>query len=128
MATQQTASAAFAEAEQQRRVRAEVFADLASGALTFEQLLERIKDDQFAAKIKLLPVIESLPGMGKVTSRRLLAKLDMAQDSRLAQVADLAQLPDLLAQLELAQAESAKPEPGQPEPAQTPADEPDRTP
>ena len=97
MAQQQTASAAFAEAQRQRQVRAEVLEEVTAGTLTLEQLLERVHTDPLAAKIKLLPVVESLPGMGKVSSRRMLAKLNTPAGCRLDDVAGLPQLADLAA-------------------------------
>ncbi len=99
MANQQTAAEALAGAKEQRRVRAELLSNMAAGTISLEQALESAKTDSLVSKIKLLPVLESLPNMGKVTSRRLLASLNIPEAMRLADVISLSQLPELLDQV-----------------------------
>ncbi len=99
MPNQQATAEALAGAKEQRRVRAELLSDIAVGAISLEQALERAKSDLLVSKIKLLPVIESLPNMGKVTSRRLLASLNLPVVMRLADVINHSQLPELLDQV-----------------------------
>ena len=74
--------AALAKAAEVRRVRADIRAQLKSGEIAFVDLLERV-DDDMVGKMKALSVIESLPGVGKVTARRLMERCAIAESRRL---------------------------------------------
>jgi len=52
------------------------------GSLTFRELLAKAKDDEVAAKIKVLAVLESLPGLGKVKARRVLDEAGVSDTRR----------------------------------------------
>lgn len=79
--TPEQRAAALAKAAEARRVRAETKELLKMGAITFPELLERAEDDELIAGMKIGSVLPSLPGMGKVKSKRLLETLDI-DDSR----------------------------------------------
>ncbi len=65
-----------------RRERSELRGQLKAGDLLLADLLERVDDDT-VGKMKALTVIESLPGVGKVTARRAMEELGIAENRRL---------------------------------------------
>ena len=73
-----------------RARRAEIHAAVVSGDLDYEGIFEVAGDDQVIASMKLLPLIESLDGVGKVQSRRALEALDLPETVFVAQVDDRA--------------------------------------
>jgi len=76
--------AALAKAAQARQIRAEVKNQLKMGALDLEQLLAKADEEPMVAKIKALTALESLPGVGKVTARRTMEKIGIAESRRLS--------------------------------------------
>jgi hypothetical protein len=82
--TAEQRAAALVKAAEARRVRAEVKARLKMGTVTFPELLKQAEGDRILAKIKVLAVLESLPGVGKVTARKLMEDIGIAQSRRLA--------------------------------------------
>ena len=75
--------AALAKAGEARRVRAEVKNKLKMGIVTFGDLLDEAETDDIVAKLKVLSVIESLPGVGKVKARRTMEDIGIADNRRL---------------------------------------------
>ncbi len=65
-----------------RRERAELRGQLKAGDLSLAGLLERIDDDT-VGKMKVLAVIESLPGVGKVKARRTMDEIGISENRRL---------------------------------------------
>lgn len=51
------------------------------GSLTFAELLDQA-DDESIAKMKVLTVLESLPGLGKVKARRTMEEIGIAETRR----------------------------------------------
>ena len=80
--------AALAKAAEARRVRAEVKDRLKSGALSFSAVLDLAATDEFVAGIKVLAVLESLPGVGKVKARRTMDTVGIADSRRLRGLGD----------------------------------------
>lgn len=70
--------AALAWAAAFRRRRTGLRADMASGERSLEDVLAAA-DDSDVGLIRLLFVLESLPGAGKVATRRHLARLSLAE-------------------------------------------------
>ena len=66
-----------------RRVRADTKDELRRGSLSFNDLLDLAKHDEMIGKMKVLSVLESMPGLGKVKSRRLMAEIGIASNRRL---------------------------------------------
>ena len=64
--------AALVKAAAARRARAELKEKLKMGSLTLEELFSQSSGDDVVAKMKVLSVLESLPGVGKVKARRLM--------------------------------------------------------
>ena len=79
--------AALQKAVEVRRQRSDVRVRLKDGSLTLGELLERV-DDDMVGKMKALVVIESLPGVGKVKARRLMADIGIAESRRLRGLGD----------------------------------------
>ena len=52
------------------------------GSLTVADLLARASSDEIAGKMKVLAVLESLPGLGKVKARRVLDELGVSETRR----------------------------------------------
>ena len=64
--TPEQREAALAKAAEARRARAELKEKLKMGSLTLNELLAQADDSDIVGKMKVLAVLESLPGVGKV--------------------------------------------------------------
>ncbi|MEZ5226479.1 MAG: integration host factor, actinobacterial type [Acidimicrobiales bacterium] len=82
--TPEQRTAALAKAAEARRVRADVKARLKMGTVTLNELIDQADGDPIVAKIKVLAVLESLPGIGKVTARRKMEEIGIAESRRLS--------------------------------------------
>lgn len=80
--------AALAKAAEARRLRAELKDRLKMGSLTLAELLALADADDLVAGIKVLAVLESLPGVGKVTARRTMDEIGIADTRRLRGLGD----------------------------------------
>jgi hypothetical protein len=80
--------AALEKAAQARQKRAEVKERLKSGRMTLAQLFEAGDADEMIGKLKVVSMLESLPGVGKVRARRLLAELDISESRRVRGLGD----------------------------------------
>ena len=63
--------AALEKAAKVRRERAEVKEKLKMGSLTLAELLRKAESDETVGKMKVVSVLESLTGLGKVKAKRL---------------------------------------------------------
>ena len=81
--TPEQRQAALQKAAEARRVRAEVKARLKLNRLSLRDLFDQSDGDDMLAKLKVVSVLESLPGVGKVRARRLMAELDISESRRL---------------------------------------------
>src|SRR5204862_2000726 len=81
--TPEQRQAALEKAAVARRQRAEVKEKLKASSLTLAQLFEQGDRDETLAKLKVVSVLESLPGVGKVRARRLMQELDISESRRL---------------------------------------------
>lgn len=75
--------AALEKAAQARRQRAELKEQLKMGSVTLAELLERAGSDELVGKMKVVSVLESLPGLGKVKARRLMEQIGISETRRL---------------------------------------------
>jgi hypothetical protein len=80
--------AALEKAGLARRVRAELKERLKMGSITFDELLVQAKGDEMVGKMKVLAVLESLPGLGKVKARRLLEECEISETRRIQGLGD----------------------------------------
>ncbi len=81
--TPEQRQAALEKAAKVRRERAEVKEKLKLGSLTLAELLEKAEDDETVGKMKVVSVLESLPGLGKVKARRLMETVGISESRRL---------------------------------------------
>ena len=75
--------AALDKAAAARRARAELKEQLKMGSITLAQLMSRAEKDDVVAKMKVLSVLESLPGLGKVKARRVLEEVGISETRNL---------------------------------------------
>jgi hypothetical protein len=81
--TDEQRQAALEKAAKVRRERAELKEKLKMGTLTLQSLLERADKDDAVGKMKVVTVLESLPGLGKVKARRLMEEVGISASRRL---------------------------------------------
>ncbi|MCX7621479.1 MAG: integration host factor [Acidimicrobiales bacterium] len=74
--------AALAKAAEARRARAELKEKLKMGSLTLKELLDQAGEDEIIGKMKVLAVLESLPGVGKVKARRTMEEIGISETRR----------------------------------------------
>jgi hypothetical protein len=75
-------SAALEKAAAARRQRAELKDRLKMGSINLKELLDQSGDDEVVGKMKVLTVLESLPGVGKVRARRLMEQIGISEARR----------------------------------------------
>ena len=80
--TPEQRDAALAKAAAARRARAELKEKLKMGSVTLRELLENASGDEHIGGMKVLAVIESLPGVGKVKARRTMDEIGIADTRR----------------------------------------------
>jgi hypothetical protein len=86
--TDEQRRAALAKAAEARRARAELKEKLKMGALTLTELLDRAEGDDIIAKMKVLAVLESLPGVGTVKARRTMEEIGISESRRVRGLGD----------------------------------------
>jgi len=72
---------ALAKAGAARRQRAELKELLSTGSLTLGEVLERAESDDVVAGTKVASLLVAMPGMGKITTIRLMQEIGI-DDSR----------------------------------------------
>jgi signal recognition particle GTPase len=75
--------AALEKAAVARRMRAELKEKLKMGSVTLSELLQQADADEVVGKMKVLAVLESMPGLGKVKARRLMDEIGISETRRL---------------------------------------------
>jgi hypothetical protein len=75
--------AALEKAAIARRARAELKERLKMGSTSLREVLDQAGTDDIVGKMKVLAVLESLPGLGKVKARRLLEDCEISETRRL---------------------------------------------
>jgi hypothetical protein len=81
--TPEQRAAALEKAAAARRGRAEIKEKLKMGSTTFQELLGQAKGDEMVGKMKVLAVLEALPGLGKVKARRIMEECEISETRRL---------------------------------------------
>ena len=81
--TPEQRAAALEKAARVRRERAEVKNQLKMGNLNLSELLQKADSDETVGKMKVVSVLESLPGLGKVKARRLMETVGISESRRL---------------------------------------------
>jgi signal recognition particle GTPase len=80
--------AALEKAAAARRLRAELKEKLKMGSLTLKELLAQASHDEIVGKMKVIAVLESLPGLGKVKARRLMEDVGISETRRIQGLGD----------------------------------------
>jgi hypothetical protein len=79
--------AALDKAAVARRARAELKEKLKMGSVNLKELLHQSGDD-IIGKMKVLAVLESLPGVGKVKARRTMEEIGISETRRVRGLGD----------------------------------------
>lgn len=74
--------AALQKAAEARRARAELKEKLKMGSISLPELLDQAGKDEIVGKMKVVAVLESLPGLGKVKARRLMEEVGISDARR----------------------------------------------
>ena len=74
--------AALEKAAAARRQRAELKEKLKMGSTTLRELLDSAERDDVIGKMKVVSVLESLPGVGKVKARRYMDEIGISDTRR----------------------------------------------
>lgn len=80
--------AALAKAAIARTARAELKAQLKMGSLTLRDVIANDDIDEVVSSTKVLTILESLPGLGKVKARRMLEEVGIAETRRVKGLGD----------------------------------------
>ena len=80
--------AALAKAAEARRARAELKEKLKMGSMTLKELLDNSDADDIIGKMKVVAVLESLPGVGKVKARRTMEDIGISETRRVRGLGD----------------------------------------
>jgi len=74
---------ALAKASAARLVRAEVKNRLRHSGASVAEVLAEAKTNEAIAKIKVLDLLQAIPGIGKLTAQQIMADLKIAESRRL---------------------------------------------
>lgn len=75
-------AAALKKAAEVRTLRAELKEKLKMGSVTLADVLKGADSDDVIGKLKVLSLLESLPGVGKVKARRLMEEIGISESRR----------------------------------------------
>ncbi len=75
--------AALAKAAEARQIRAELKLNLKQGLVSLPELLARADIEAVVGRLKVLSMLEAMPGTGKVLARRIMRELDISDRRRL---------------------------------------------
>ncbi len=81
--TEEQRNAALARAAQARRIRAETKELLKTGSLTLSEVLDKAAEDPLIAGTRVQAIIVSMPGMGKIATKRLMEEIGIAENRTL---------------------------------------------
>ena len=81
--TDEQRAAALERAGLARRTRAEIKALLKTGSLTFTDVMDRAKEDDLVAGTRVKAIVVSMPGMGKITTKRLMEEIGISETRKL---------------------------------------------
>lgn len=79
--TPEQRAAALEKAKEARAARADIKARLKMGSLTLAAALD--SDDSNVGKLKVVSLLESLPGVGKVKARKVMDDVGIADNRRI---------------------------------------------
>lgn len=73
---------ALKKAAEVRRERAEIKEKLKNGSTSLEEVLNQGVRSDVVGKMKVLSLLESLPGVGKVRARKIMQELEISESRR----------------------------------------------
>jgi hypothetical protein len=80
--------AALEKAAEARRVRADLKERLKMGSVSLGDLFAKADSDDIIGKLKVLALLESLPGIGKVKARRVMEDIGISESRRVRGLGD----------------------------------------
>ena len=80
--TPEQRAAALEKAAAARKVRADVKAGLKAGTVDLSGVLLKGSDDDLFGKIRVVSLLEAMPGVGKVRARQIMDRLQIAEGRR----------------------------------------------
>jgi signal recognition particle GTPase len=86
--SQDQREAALQKAAAVRKQRAELKDKLKMGSVTLKELLDQGQSDEVVGKMKVINVLESLPGLGKVKARRAMDEVGISETRRVQGLGD----------------------------------------
>ncbi len=81
--TPEQRAAALEKAAAARRARAEVKNRLKYSQGSLSEVLEQARDDEAIGKLKVSALLESLPGIGRIKARAIMAEIGISETRRL---------------------------------------------
>ena len=81
--TPEERSRALAKAKESRQIRAAVKNRVKTGELSIAAVIDMSKDDQAIAKMRVLELVESMSGVGKIRAKSILERLDISLTRRI---------------------------------------------
>ena len=81
--TPEERSRALAKAKQSRQVRAAVKLRVKAGEISISDVITLAKSDEAVAKMRVLELVESMNGLGKIRARTILERLDISLTRRI---------------------------------------------
>lgn len=80
--TPEQRAAALERAAEARRARAELKAKLKNSSTSLEEVLTAAETDDVVGKLKVVTLLESLPGVGKVRATRIMEQIGISPTRR----------------------------------------------
>ena len=80
--TPEQRAAALEKAAQARRVRAEIKDKLKHSGITLREILDAGETDEIVGKLKVVALLEAMPGVGKVRAARIMERLEISPSRR----------------------------------------------
>ena len=74
---------ALAKAKESRQIRAAIKARVKSGELSISDVITHARDDEAIAKMRVLELVESMSGVGKIRAKAILERLDISLTRRI---------------------------------------------
>jgi DNA uptake protein ComE-like DNA-binding protein len=81
-------AAAIEKAAEARKVRAELKERLKMGSVDLAEVFTKAESDDIVGKLKVLALLESLPGVGKVKARRIMEDIGISDTRRVRGLGD----------------------------------------
>ena len=81
--TPQQRAAALEKAAEARRIRADIKNQLKGGEVALSDVIKKGSTEEAIGKLKVVSLLESLPGVGKVKARAIMTEVGIAESRRI---------------------------------------------